>query len=87
MSRRSFVSSIFLYCFLNGVVLPSSGQQRPLIPKTINEQSRVTIGGSKHPLAQPQFDIGSVNPDMKMDRMLLVRWGVHRSRRKTCGTF
>jgi hypothetical protein len=53
-------------------VLPCSGQQKPLITKTINEQSRVMILGSKHPLAQPRFDIGSVNPDKKLDRMMLV---------------
>lgn len=72
MSRRSVIVSIFLCCFVSVVVLPSSGQQKPLITKTINEQSRVTIGGSRHPLAQPQFDIGSVNPDKKLDRMVLV---------------
>ena len=72
MSRRSFTFSILLSCFLSVVVLPSSGQQKPLITKTINEEARVTIGGSKHPLAQPRFDIGSVNPDVKLDRMLLV---------------
>lgn len=72
MSRRSLISPILLSCFLSGIVLPSFAQQKPRITKTINEQSRVTIGGSKHPLAQPQFDIGSVNPDLKLDRMLLV---------------
>lgn len=45
---------------------------RPLITQPIDETQPVTLHGSTHPLAQPQFDIGQAPPDLPLNRMLLV---------------
>ncbi len=33
---------------------------------------RVTLAGNRHPLARPEFDLGRVAPDTRMERMTLV---------------
>lgn len=53
----------------------SVGQQispRPLITQAVDESQLVTLKESTHPLARPQFDIGTAVPDMPLQRMLLV---------------
>jgi len=44
--------------------------QRPLSP--INEGRLVRLAGNTHPSARPEFDRGLVDPQLRMDRMLLV---------------
>ena len=49
-----------------------STQQRPLITQALDE-SRVTIlKGNTHPLARPEFDLGTADGSLPMRRMLLV---------------
>ncbi len=48
----------------------SSAAQR--ITAAVDNSSRVTIPQSKHPLAQPTFDIGPVDGTTPMQRMILV---------------
>jgi hypothetical protein len=43
-----------------------------VISGAIDSSSRVILPGSRHPLAQPQFDAGPVDPATKLDRMLLI---------------
>src|SRR5215469_11314106 len=44
----------------------------PLITRPVDESQLVTLRGNTHPLAQPQFDVGTAPPNMPMNRMLLV---------------
>lgn len=63
-------------CFLFLTFSTLAGAQqiapRPLITQPIDETQLVTLRGSTHPLAQPQFDIGQAPPDLPLNRMLLV---------------
>jgi subtilase family serine protease len=64
--------------FVLGPSIPAlcanSHQSQPVsrITEPINDNLRVVLKGSVHPLAQPQNDMGAVMPSMPMDRMLLV---------------
>ena len=51
---------------------PPQSQPVARITEPINDNVRVVLKGSVHPLAQPQYDKGVVMPSMPMDRMLLV---------------
>jgi hypothetical protein len=66
---HSFVALIFIVCILT---LFASAQQKPVISSRIDDSVRATFAGSRHPLAQAQFDVGSVDPTTRLDRMLLV---------------
>lgn len=66
---RFFLSFLLI---VSTLVIASAAQQRPVISGPVDDSVRVTIAGSRHPLAQPQFDVGSVDPATKFDRMLLV---------------
>lgn len=71
-TRSCAVVSVFLL-FTFSVL--SGAQQiapRPLITRPIDETQLVTLHGSTHPLAQPQFDIGQAPPDLPLNRMLLM---------------
>jgi subtilase family serine protease len=60
---------LFLISFLSS---PSHAQQKPVLSGTVDDSVRVTIAGSKHPLAQSRFDVGAVDPTTRFNRMLLV---------------
>ncbi len=45
---------------------------RPLITQTLDESQLTTLRGNTHPLARPQFDLGSAPANLPMQRMLLV---------------
>jgi large repetitive protein len=73
MIRRLFVSaSVAVAVFACTLTIPVSAQQKPVISGPIDSSSRVYLPGSRHPLAQPQFDAGPVDPTTKLDRMLLI---------------
>ena len=64
-----------LVLLLSWFAMFAAGQQvapRPLITQTVDESKLVTLKQSRHPLARPQFDIGTAPPDMPLDRMLLI---------------
>jgi pro-kumamolisin-like protein len=46
--------------------------QRPLIMQPVNEAQRTVLKGNTHPLARPEFDLGSAPATLPMQRMLLV---------------
>ena len=45
---------------------------KPLITQPVNESQLTTLRGNTHPLALPQFDIGTADPGLPLNRMLLV---------------
>jgi hypothetical protein len=55
--------------------IPSSAAQasrQPVITAPIDNGAVVVVPGSKHPLAQPRFDIGAVDANKRLTRVLLV---------------
>ncbi len=45
---------------------------RPLITQSIDEAHLTTLRGNTHPLARPEFDLGTAPASLPMERMLLV---------------
>jgi len=45
---------------------------RPLITHAIDESQLTTLKGNTHPLARPEFDLGTAPASLPMERMLLV---------------
>lgn len=62
------------------VSVPAFGQEqaqavappRPLITAAIDESRLATLKGNTHPLARPEFDLGTAPASLPMQRMLLV---------------
>lgn len=50
----------------------SSPNPQPLITQTIDETELTTLTGNTHPLARPQYDLGTAPATLPMERMLLV---------------
>jgi hypothetical protein len=50
----------------------SSPGVRPLITQAIDESRLTTLKGNTHPLARPEFDLGTAEAGLPMQRMLLV---------------
>src|SRR3981081_4165477 len=46
--------------------------QRPLIVQPVNDAQLTVLKGNTHPLARPQFDLGTAPATLPMERMLLV---------------
>jgi hypothetical protein len=44
----------------------------PLITEAIDESRLTTLRGNTHPLARPEFDLGTAPASLPMQRMLLV---------------
>jgi hypothetical protein len=69
-----FVMIVYMLVFAQS----SSAQQaslaapRPLITRPVNEQQLTVLKGNTHPLARPQFDLGTAPASLPMQRMLLV---------------
>jgi hypothetical protein len=55
-----------------GIVAGAQVMPRPLITQPIDEAHIVRLKGNTHPLARPEFDLGTAPPDLALDRMLLV---------------
>ena len=51
---------------------PVAGAPRPLIRQAVDETQLTALKGNTHPLARPQFDLGTAPATLSMDRMLLV---------------
>jgi subtilase family serine protease len=51
---------------------PVATTARPLITQSIDESQLTTLNGNTHPLARPEFDLGTAQASLPMDRMLLV---------------
>ena len=55
----------------NAETQPVAGP-RPLITQAVDETQLTTLKGNVHPLARPQFDLGTAPASLPMQRMLLV---------------
>src|SRR5437016_3966566 len=53
--------------FSSGTAAP-----RPLITQPVNESGLTVLRGNTHPLARPEFDLGTAPASLSMQRMLLV---------------
>src|SRR5258708_13002072 len=51
---------------------PSLTPPRPLITQPIDESQLTVLKGNTHPLARPEFDLGTAPATLPMNRMLLV---------------
>ncbi len=54
------------------VTANSLAAARPLITQRIDEAKLKTLKGNTHPLARPEFDLGTAPASLPMERMLLV---------------
>jgi len=52
--------------------LAAQNPPQPLVTRAVDESKRVTLAGTRHPLAQPRFDQGAVPDSFAADRMLLM---------------
>lgn len=68
-SRVPFLLCVVLACMISADAQVAS---HPLVTQPIDESQLVPLKGNTHPLARPQFDIGTAPPDLPLDRMLLV---------------
>jgi hypothetical protein len=60
------------FCALAQEATPSTPTPRPLITQPVDESNLTTLKGNTHPLARPEFDLGTAPATLPMDRMLLV---------------
>jgi len=80
-----FAATRFILAISVAVVLtlapPARGQEaaqsgstaaHPLITQTVDEAQLTTLKGNTHPLARPEFDLGTAPASLPMQRMLLV---------------
>lgn len=51
---------------------PLSVHPRDRITGFIDDQARVALLGNRHPLARPEYEVGVVAPDYRMERMILT---------------
>ena len=80
--RSSLAASRLLIAFVALCwCVPASAQERsqavvtgsqPLITQAIDESQVTVLKGNTHPLARPQFDLGTAPATLPMERMLLV---------------
>src|ERR1700733_1924396 len=70
--------ALVLFCTLS-LMQQSSAQQQaaletraPLIVQPIDESQLTVLHGNTHPMARPQFDLGTAPANLPMQRMLLV---------------
>jgi len=73
MRRRSIAVSvaIFLAAFLSSVS-HASAQPADRLRAAIDNSRTVPLPGNRHPLARPEYDLGTVAPETRLDRMILV---------------
>jgi hypothetical protein len=79
VSPKKSVLFIVVAAFFAGVIFsPATAQDftfpnlQPLITQPIDETQLTTLKGNTHPLARPQFDLGTAPATLPMERMLLV---------------
>jgi len=54
------------------VARPAPGALHLLITQAVDESQQTVLKGNTHPLARPEFDMGTASPNLPMERMLLV---------------
>lgn len=71
MQIRVGLGAVFAVAFLHTAIF-AQVSPRPLVTRLVDESRLVTLKGNVHPLARPEFDIGTAQPDLPLRRMLLV---------------
>lgn len=71
-NRRSLVLLTLGALLLASGVLGQGSHATSQIQQPIDETRRTVLKGNTHPLARPEFDLGTASPELPMDRMLLV---------------
>jgi len=69
MLRKALVLSLFAFLTISYQL---AGQTQRRITSDSNNQVRMRIANTTHPLAQSAYDIGAVDESLPMERMLLV---------------
>lgn len=65
--------SVFLVALVSqGFAQSPTADPMDRIRGVIVESEVVTLAGNVHPLAQPEFDLGALTPEMRLERMVLV---------------
>jgi len=67
-----FVFALTLCSQMRGQEAAQPAATRPLITQAVDESRLTTLKGNTHPLARPEFDLGTAPADLPMQRMLLV---------------
>ena len=80
--RRLSSVTLIMFCIVLGLSSSTAAQRaekrllsvRPQdrITSFIDDQERVTLAGNRHPLARLKNDVGFVDPDFRMERMILT---------------
>src|SRR5579863_8059699 len=70
---------LFLFLYAVAIIIPAQAQEpshrtpaSPLIIEPVDESRLTTLRGNTHPLARPEFDLGTADGSLPMLRMLLV---------------
>src|SRR5947209_10223314 len=69
--RLLYLTAVICF-FVSGLAQAQTGPRRPRITARVNESQLQTLRNNVHPLALPEFEEGTVAPDLPMQRMLLV---------------
>jgi pseudomonalisin len=74
---RPLISSVLVATFVLTLSFSTdsaaqTGASRPLIVQGVDESQLTTLKGNTHPLARPEFDLGTAPATLPMERMLLV---------------
>ena len=64
--------SVALLSIFTSLAANAQTSRPPVITEPIDNASVVRLAGTVHPLAQPQFETGPVDPNLKMSRVILV---------------
>ena len=68
--RAAISASVFAGLFL--LDFNSMAQPVDRIKSRIDKNRTIRLSGNRHPLARPEFEIGTAAPDLRMERMILV---------------
>jgi hypothetical protein len=79
-SRSGFFWTVLVLAAVASLLAaPALGQEsaltaapQPLISQPVDESQLTTLKGNTHPLARPEFDLGTAPASLPMERMLLV---------------
>jgi hypothetical protein len=74
MSMSKVCVAFLALCLCMALPAAANGQttRKPVITGPVDSGVTVVLQGSRHPLAQPRFNVGAVDPGLKMTRVMLV---------------
>jgi large repetitive protein len=72
MPKASALFSAIFLCVALATGSEAQTVRQPAITKTVDPGATVVLQGSKHQLVQPRFDVGAVDPGLKMNRVIVA---------------